>query len=75
MIERTEKLCKLIAWGYRKMTIDDLTIGQSGVISQVGGEGAAAPAVSGYGADSRNESYTPKNCAHGRPNPDSGAGL
>mgnify|MGYP004597012335 CR=1 FL=1 len=32
-------LRKLIAWGYRKMTIDDLTIGQSGVISQVGGEG------------------------------------
>lgn len=29
----------MIAWGYRKMTIDDLTIGQSGVISQVGGEG------------------------------------
>ena len=29
----------MIAWGYRKMTIDDLTMGQSGVISQVGGEG------------------------------------
>ena len=39
MIEKTENLRKLIAWRYRKMTIDDLTIGQSGVISQVGGEG------------------------------------
>lgn len=38
--DKSIKNCaKPIAWGYRKMTIDDLTIGQSGVISQVGGEG------------------------------------
>lgn len=39
MIKQTKILHRLIVWGYRKMTIDNLNIGQSGVISQVGGEG------------------------------------